>query len=191
LFDEYTQKEYQKSNNKAANNPKNFIVKTEDGPIELTTAIRYERMHTGIKPIRTKGRILRWITTYKSQSILIAEIIAIFVISLFIKLLRKCDTSYIRADMLNGVNVVAKNNTQFTCICEIYSFQFIAALGDIETTFHGISKWMGKKLWLTNLQLTSYYYWQNNIIDIEKSIINAEKIMKNMKKNDINDDINF
>ncbi|CAI2201152.1 4139_t:CDS:2, partial [Funneliformis geosporum] len=46
LFDEYTQKEYQKSNNKAANNLKNFIVETENSPIELLTAMRYKRMYT-------------------------------------------------------------------------------------------------------------------------------------------------
>ena len=74
--------------------------------------MRYERIHTNAKPIRTKGRISRWTTACKvvfekmkinpqlfkfkagsyfffidkSQSILIAEIIAIFVVSLFIKL---------------------------------------------------------------------------------------------------------
>ncbi|CAB4425458.1 unnamed protein product [Rhizophagus irregularis] len=59
IFDEYTQKEHQKSNNKAANNPKNFVVETENGPIELATALRYERMRANTKLIRTKGRISR------------------------------------------------------------------------------------------------------------------------------------
>ncbi|CAG8736178.1 22733_t:CDS:2 [Rhizophagus irregularis] len=59
IFDEYTQKEHQKSNNKAANNPKNFVVETENGPIELATALRYERMRANTNLIRTKGRISR------------------------------------------------------------------------------------------------------------------------------------
>lgn len=59
IFDEYTQKEHQKSNNKAANNLKNFVVETENGPIELATALRYERMRANTNLIRTKGRISR------------------------------------------------------------------------------------------------------------------------------------
>jgi len=60
-----------------------------------------------------------------------------------------------------------------------YSFRYIAALGDIENTFYGTSKWMGKKLLLSDMQLMSYYYLQNNISIIENSFINAEKIRKN------------
>lgn len=40
----------------------------------------------------------------------------------------------------------------------------------------------GKRFFYTFGQLTSYYYWWNSIVDIEKSIVNAEKIMKTMKK---------
>jgi hypothetical protein len=90
------------------NNTKNFVVETNNGPIELAAALRYERMHANAKPIRTKGRISRWTTACrkvfettkmnpqvskfkagsyffyvdKSHSILIAEIIAVFVVSL-------------------------------------------------------------------------------------------------------------
>ena len=35
------------------------------------------------------------------------------------------------------------------------------------------------------------YYWKDNVINIENSIINAEKIMKNMKKQDTNNDDNY
>lgn len=80
------------------------------------------------------------------------------------------------------IPITAKNSAQFTY--ETYSFRFFAALGDIETTFYGTSKWMGKRLWLSDLQLTSYFYWKNNIANIENSIINAEKIMKQDKNND-------
>lgn len=41
----------------------------------------------------------------------------------------------------------------------------------------------GKRFFYTFGQLTSYYYWWNSIVDIEKSILNAEKIMKTMKNN--------
>lgn len=78
--------------------------------------------------------------------------------------------------------IIAKNRAQFAC--EAYSFRFFAALGNIETTIHGTSKWMDKRLFLSDLQLTSYYYWKNNVIGIENSIINAENIMKNAKKQD-------
>jgi hypothetical protein len=49
---------------------------------------------------------------------------------------------------------------------------------------------MGKRLWLSDLQLTSYFYWKNNIANIENSIINAEKIM-NTKKQDKDDDDSY
>ncbi|PKY37582.1 hypothetical protein RhiirA4_450455 [Rhizophagus irregularis] len=233
IFDEYgvtltsyTQKEHKKSNNKTANNTKNFVVLTDNGPIELAAALRYERMHANAKSVRTKGRISRWTTACKkvfetvkmnpqvfkfkagcyfffvdkSHSILIAEIIAVFV---------KRGASYIRTDVSDGENanriharlfdqspdsnrkfipITATNRAQFTC--EVYSFRFFAALGDIETTFYGKSKWMDKRLWLSDLQLTSYYYWKDNIANIENSIISAEKIM-NTKKQDKNDDDSY
>ena len=56
IFDQYTQKEHRKFNNKTANNQNNFVVETDDGSIELAAALRYERMYAGDKPIRTKGR---------------------------------------------------------------------------------------------------------------------------------------
>jgi len=87
------------------------------------------------------------------------------------------------------IPITAKNKVQFAC--EAYSFRFFAALGDIETTFHGTSKWMDKRLFLSDLQLTSYYYWKSNVIDIENSITNAENIMKSMKKQDTNNDDNY
>ncbi|CAB4409103.1 unnamed protein product [Rhizophagus irregularis] len=222
----YTQKEHKKSNNKTANNTKNFVVLTDNGPIELAAALRYERMHANAKSVRTKGRISRWTTACKkvfetvkmnlqvfkfkagcyfffvdkSHSILIAEIIAVFV---------KRGASYIRTDVSDGENanriharlfdqspdsnrkfipITATNRAQFTC--EVYSFRFFAALGDIETTFYGKSKWMDKRLWLSDLQLTSYYYWKDNIANIENSIISTEKIM-NTKKQDKNDDDSY
>ncbi|CAB4445007.1 unnamed protein product [Rhizophagus irregularis] len=202
IFDEYTQKEHKKSNNKTANNTKNFVVLTDNGPIELAAALRYERMHANAKSVRTKGRISRWTTACKkvfetvkmnpqvfkfkagcyfffvdkSHSILIAEIIAVFV---------KRGASYIRTDVSDGENanriharlfdqspdsnrkfipITATNRAQFTC--EVYSFRFFAALGDIETTFY------------------------DNIANIENSIISAEKIM-NTKKQDKNDDDSY
>ena len=82
--------------------------------------------------------------------------------------------------------IMENNRTQY--ICEIYSFQFFAALSDIKSYFCDTSKWTDKVLQLSNLQLTLYYHWQNIITSIENDIINAEKIMKNTKKNDDNDD---
>ena len=89
----------------------------------------------------------------------------------------------------NFIPIIAKNRAQF--ICEAFSFRFFAALGNIETTFYGASKWMDKKLWLSDLQLTSYYFWKNNVANIENSILNAEKIMKITKKQDINNDDSY
>ncbi|CAG8772140.1 15071_t:CDS:2, partial [Gigaspora rosea] len=65
IFDQYTQKEHRKFNNKTTNNQKNFVVETDNGSIELAAALRYERMYAGIKPIRTKGRASRWTTACK------------------------------------------------------------------------------------------------------------------------------
>ncbi|CAG8619643.1 8579_t:CDS:1, partial [Funneliformis caledonium] len=119
---------------------------------------------------------------------------------------KRC-TSYIRAEMLDGVDVsqiharlfdltsnsdheftpiMENNRTQY--VCKTYLFRFFTALGDIKSYFCDTSKWTDKILWLSDLQLTSYYYWQNIITNIENGIINAEKIMKNTKKNDDNDD---
>ncbi|CAB4444984.1 unnamed protein product [Rhizophagus irregularis] len=130
-------KNIKKSNNKTANNTKNFVVLTDNGPIELAAALRYERMHANAKSVRTKGRISRWTTAYKSHSILIAEIIAVFV---------KRGASYIRTDVSDGENanriharlfdqspdsnrkfipITATNRAQFTC--EVYSFRFFCS----------------------------------------------------------------
>ncbi|RIB23654.1 hypothetical protein C2G38_2170550 [Gigaspora rosea] len=80
-------------------------------------------------------------------SIFIAEIIAVFV---------KHGTSYIRAEMLDGVDtsrihtrlfelapnsdreftpIIDSNRTQF--VCEAYPFRFFAALGDVKSYLHG------------------------------------------------------
>ncbi|KAF0501077.1 hypothetical protein F8M41_020150 [Gigaspora margarita] len=83
IFNQYTQKEHQKFNNKTTNNQKTFVVETDNGSIELAAALRYEQMYAGIKPIRTKGHASRWITAYK----------------------KKHGTSYIRAEMLDGVDI--------------------------------------------------------------------------------------
>jgi hypothetical protein len=81
---------------------------------------------------------------------------------------------------------MANDEAQFAC--EVYLFQFFAALGDIKTIFCDTSKWTDRILWLSDLQLTSYYHWQNIIVSVENSIVNAEKIMKNAKKLEIDDD---
>jgi hypothetical protein len=81
--------------------------------------------------------------------------------------------------------IMDNNRTQF--VCETYPFRFFAALGDVKSYFRGTSKWTDKVLWLSDLQLTSYYHWQDIITNVENSIVNAEKVMKNTKKNDDND----
>lgn len=48
-----------------------------------------------------------------------------------------------------------------------------------------------KKLWLSDLQLTLYYHWKNVIDNVENSIVNVEKIMKNAKNQDNNEDDNI
>ncbi|CAG8748131.1 19764_t:CDS:2, partial [Gigaspora margarita] len=92
-----------------------------NGSIELAAALRYEQMYSGIKPIRTKGHASWWTTACR----------------------KKHSTSYIRAEMLDGVDasriqarlfdlapnsdceftlIIDCNRTQF--VCEAYPFWF-------------------------------------------------------------------
>ncbi|RIB11197.1 hypothetical protein C2G38_2204104 [Gigaspora rosea] len=117
-YDYYTQQEKRKIGNKAMLNKKNLTVVTELGTMDITTAIRYDRLNSNEQQIRTKGRIARWKTACKKifdsiklnpqalkfkksdyyyycesrNSIVIAEIIA------------KYGSSYVRVDLLDGSN---------------------------------------------------------------------------------------
>ncbi|RIB17835.1 hypothetical protein C2G38_2186249 [Gigaspora rosea] len=58
-YDYYTQQEKRKIGNKAILNKKNLTVVTELGTMDITTAIRYDRLNSNEQQIRTKGRIAR------------------------------------------------------------------------------------------------------------------------------------
>ncbi|GET65599.1 hypothetical protein GLOIN_2v1844828 [Rhizophagus irregularis DAOM 181602=DAOM 197198] len=220
-YDYFTQKEKKKVGNKATLNKNNLTVVTELGTMDIMAAVRQDRLSNTEHQARTKGRITRWKTACKkvfdstkinpqsskfkrgdfyyycenSHSIVIAEIIAVF---------EKIGSSYVRVDLLSGLNegkiharlydlkpdsackfipIISKDRTQFTC--ESNPFRFIAHLGSVLEEYHGTSHWLGKTLKLGDLQYATYFHFVGKSCELEQSIKEAEKIMR-MRKNNAN-----
>ncbi|GBC35239.1 hypothetical protein GLOIN_2v1844828 [Rhizophagus irregularis DAOM 181602=DAOM 197198] len=220
-YDYFTQKEKKKVGNKATLNKNNLTVVTELGTMDIMAAVRQNRLSNTEHQARTKGRITRWKTACKkvfdstkinpqsskfkrgdfyyycenSHSIVIAEIIAVF---------EKHGSSYVRVDLLSGLNegkiharlydlkpdsacefipIISKDRTQFTC--ESNPFRFIAHLGSVLEEYHGTSHWLGKTLKLGDLQYATYFHFVGKSCELEQSIKEAEKIMR-MRKNNAN-----
>ncbi|POG65249.1 hypothetical protein GLOIN_2v1844828 [Rhizophagus irregularis DAOM 181602=DAOM 197198] len=220
-YDYFTQKEKKKVGNKATLNKNNLTVVTELGTMNIMAAIHQKRLSNTEHQARTKGRITRWKTACKkvfdstkinpqsskfkrgdfyyycenSHSIVIAEIIAVF---------EKNGSSYVRVDLLSGLNegkiharlydlkpdsackfipIISKDRTQFTC--ESNPFRFIAHLGSVLEEYHGTSHWLGKTLKLGDLQYATYFHFVGKSCELEQSIKEAEKIMR-MRKNNAN-----
>ncbi|CAI2193226.1 9345_t:CDS:2, partial [Funneliformis geosporum] len=153
ILDQYTQKEYQKFNNKTTNNQKNFVVKTDDGSIELAAALRYEQMHANDKPIRTKRCVSQWTTACKkvfkiiklnpqsskfkagnyfffvdkTPSIFIAEIIAIFVIKIWYKLCKAKMLDEMDTSQIHVrlFDLASNSDCEFTLVMENNRIQFV------------------------------------------------------------------
>ncbi|CAG8727429.1 18682_t:CDS:2, partial [Gigaspora rosea] len=177
-YDYYTQQEKRKIGNKAMLNKKNLTVVTELETMDITTAIRYDRLNSNEQQIRTKGRIARWKTAF----------------------FEKYGSSYVRVDLLDGSNegriharlydlkldsdqefvpIISSNRAQF--VCESNIFRFIACLGSVLEEYHSNSYWLEKILKLRDLQYTTYFHFVEKSCELEQSIKEAERIMKSKK----------
>ncbi|CAI2197686.1 11980_t:CDS:2, partial [Funneliformis geosporum] len=147
-----------KIGNKATSNEKNITVVTELGKIDIMTAIRQDRL---------SNRDFYYYCE-NNYSFVIAEIITVF---------EKRGSSYVRIDLLTGLNegkiharlydlksdsaceftpIINQNCIQF--ICESSSFHFVAYLGSVSEEYHGASHWLGKMIKLCDLQYATFSF---------------------------------
>ncbi|GBB89332.1 hypothetical protein RclHR1_01600004 [Rhizophagus clarus] len=172
-FDEYTLKETRKFNQTLTQTSQNFVINTPDGSLNLEAALRIERMSAAEKSTSRTTTACRKIFSitklnpedaqyaagnfyfyvYNGERIYVAEILAVF---------KKRDTSYLRADSLDGLNanrihaILYKQDisdphkfqrildpSRIQYVLEEYSFRFINPLDNVEVRSQPTSNFLG------------------------------------------------